>query len=76
MQDCKLVSMPIDSKHQLEAIEDEDERTDATAYQQTIGSLMYLVTGTRPDLVYTITHLSQFNSSPSTMHLTAATRVL
>jgi len=37
---------------------------------------MYLVTGTRPDLVYTITHLSQFNSSPSTKHLTAAKRVL
>jgi len=76
MQDCKAVSMPIDSNHQFKAIEDEDEHTDATAYQQIIGSLMYLVTGTRPDLLYTITHLSQFNSSPSTKHLTAAKRVL
>jgi len=46
MQDCKPVSTPIDSNHQLKAIEDEDQRTDATAYQQIIGSLMYLVTGT------------------------------
>jgi len=59
MQDCKPVSTPINSNHQLKAIEDEDERTDATAYWQIIGSLMYLVTGTRPDLAYTITHLSR-----------------
>jgi len=76
MQDCKPVSTPIDSNHQLKAVEDDDERTDATAYQQIIGSLMYSVTGTRPDLSYTITLLSQFNSSPSTKHLTAAKRVL
>jgi len=76
MQDCKPVSTPIDSNHQLKAIEDEDQRTDATAYQQILGSSLYLVTGTRPDLSYTITHLSQFESSPSTKHLTAAKRVL
>jgi len=76
MQDCMPVSTPINSNHLLKAIEDEGERTNAMAYQQIIGSLMYLVTGTRPDLSYTITHLSQFNSSPSTKHLTAAKRVL
>jgi len=37
---------------------------------------MYLVTGTRPDLSYTITHLCQCNPSPFTKHLTAARRVL
>jgi len=76
MQDCKLVSTPIDSNHQLKPIEDDNECTDATEYQQVIGSLMYLVTGTRPELGYTITHRSQCNSSPSTKHLTAAKRVL
>ena len=76
MRDCKPISTPIDSNHQLKAIEDDDEHTDPMTYQQIIGSLMYLVTGTRPDLSYTIAHLSQFNSSPSTKHLTAAERVL
>jgi len=76
MQDCKPVSTPIDSNHQLKAIQDDNERTDATAYQQIIGSLMYLVIGTRPDLPYTITHFSQFNTSPSSKQLTAAKRVL
>jgi len=76
MQDCKPISTAIDSNHQLKAIGDIDERTDATAYQQILRSLMYLVTGTRPDVSYTITHLSQFNSSPSTKHQTAAKLVL
>ena len=76
MQDCKPVWTPIDPNHRLKAIEVDEQSTDTTAYQQIIGSLMYLVTGTRPDLAYTITHISQFNSSPSIMHLTAAKRVL
>jgi len=76
MQDCKPVSTPIDPNHRLKAIEVDEQRTDTTAYQQIIGSLMYLVTGTRPDLAYPITHLSQFNSSPSITHLTAAKGVL
>jgi len=76
MQDFKPVSTPIDTNHRLKATEVDQQCTDRTAYQQIIGSLMYLVTGTRPDLVYIITHLSQFNSSPSITHLTAAKRVL
>jgi hypothetical protein len=76
MEDCKPVSTPIDPNHRLKAIEVDEHSTDTTAYQQIIGSLMYLVTGTRPDLAYTITHFSQFHSSPSITHLTAAKRVL
>jgi len=76
MQDCKPISTPIHSNFQWKAVEDEDEHTNATAYRQIFGSLMYLVTGTSPDQTYTITHLSQFNSSLSTKHLTAASRVL
>ena len=41
-----------------------------------MGSLINAVTGTRPNLSYTITHLSQFNSSSSTKHPTAAKQVL
>jgi len=76
MHDCNPVSTPIDPNHRLKAIEVDEQRTDTTAYQQIIGSLMYLVTGTRPDLAYTITHLFQLNLSPSITHLTAAKRVL
>ena len=74
MQDCNPVATPIDVNHRLMAATD-DIRVDATSYQQIIGSFMYLVTGTRPDLAYTITHLSQFNSDPSKAHMSAAKRV-
>jgi len=71
LQDWNPISTPSDSNHQWKATNDEDERTDTTAYHQIIGSVMYVVTGTRPDLVYTITNLTPFNTSLSTMHLTA-----
>lgn len=37
---------------------------------------MYLAMGTRPDLAYTITHLSQYNTDPSSAHMNVAKRVL
>jgi len=76
MQHCTPVVTPIDSSHQLMATEIAEQHTDATAYQQIIRSLMYLVTGTRPDLGFTITHLLQFNASASIKHLMAAKQVL
>jgi len=76
MQDCKPDLTPIDPNNRLKAIEVDEQKTNTTAYQQIIRSLMYSVTGTRPDLAYTITHFSQFNSSPSITHLTSAKRVL
>ena len=75
MLDCKSVWTPIDQNHQLKAIEINEQSTDTTAYQQIIVSFMYLGTGTRPDPAYTITDVSQLNSSPSITHVTAAKRV-
>jgi len=76
MHDCKPVSTPIDPNHWLKDIEVDEQRTNKTAYQQIIGPLINLVTETRSDLAYTITHLSQLNASPLVMHLTAAKQVL
>jgi len=45
-------------------------------YQSLVGSLMYHMTATRPDLAYTISVLSKFNSSPTVQHLLQAKRVL
>ena len=76
LQSCKSVSTPIDPNHRLtKNLEQTDDKT-TKAYQQIIGSLMYLVTGTRPDLAYSITHLSQFNTNPSNEHMATAKRVL
>ncbi|KAI0996963.1 hypothetical protein K3495_g11220 [Podosphaera aphanis] len=76
MNDCNPVSTPIEPNHRLRAAQQGEDRANGTYYQQIIGSVMYLVSATRPDLAYTISHLSQFSSDPSKTHLGAAKRIL
>ncbi len=39
-----------------------------TQYQMAIGSLLYLSTGTLPDIAFAVSYLSQFSSNPSIEH--------
>ena len=41
-------------------------------HQSIIGSLLYLMIGTRPDIAYAVTKLVQFATNPSQEHLTSA----
>jgi hypothetical protein len=41
-------------------------------FQQVIGSLLYIMLGTRPDIAYAVTKLSQFAANPTQMHLDKA----
>ena len=45
------------------------------SYQSAIGSLMYIMLGTCPDLTFAIQKLSSFSSNPSIDHCHAITRV-
>ena len=45
-------------------------------YRQAIGSLMYLMIGTRPGISYAVGKLAQFCESPKLKHWTAVKRVL
>ena len=75
MEECNSVTTPAD--HNVKLSEQGDEPpADLTLYLQLIGSLMYLVTYTRPDLAFIVTRLSQFNKCPSTLHMAQAKRVL
>lgn len=47
-----------------------------TIYREIVGSLIYLMTATRPDLAFTVTLLSRFMQSPTKMHLKIGRRVL
>jgi hypothetical protein len=45
-------------------------------YQSIIGSLMYAMLGSRPDLAYTVGVLGRFASEPQRVHMLAARRTL
>lgn len=79
MLDCNGVKMPIDPGIQLTRNLDENGNVGPIAdvpYQQLIGSLMYLSTGTRPDISYAVNTLSKFLKTPSNDHWQAARRIL
>ncbi|XP_041003931.1 uncharacterized mitochondrial protein AtMg00810-like [Juglans microcarpa x Juglans regia] len=48
---------------------------DPSEYRQTVGALQY-VTLTRPDIAYSVNQLCQYMQAPTTVHWTAAKRVL
>ena len=77
MIDCHPVSIPLDPNSPLRKTAEPGTGIDnINEYQSMIGSLMYAVIGTRPDLAHTVTVLSQFSSSPNQIHLQAAKRTL
>lgn len=58
MSDSKPVVTPMDVQLEHNALE--GERCDETLYRQAIGSLMYLMIGTRPDIAFVVGRLSQY----------------
>ena len=45
-------------------------------YQQMTGTLIYATIGTRPDIAFAATRLSQYNSNPTEEHIKYARYVL
>jgi transposase InsO family protein len=76
MADCKPANTPADKGIYLTKATDDDKLDNSFPYRQAIGSLIYLMTGTRPDLSWIISKLSQFLEKPTTTHVTAVKRVL
>ena len=57
---------------------DEDHKaTDAfrTQYQSAVGSLMYAMMGTRPDIAYAVSVVSRYGSNPNDEHWKAVKRI-
>jgi hypothetical protein len=53
-----------------------ESKINATEYRSIIGSLIYIMTGTRPDISFAVSKLAQFMTKPFTSHMTALKRVL
>lgn len=66
MLDCKVSEVPMQNKLQLSP--DMTKWDNKFPYRELIGSLMYIMLGSRPDLSYSITYFSQFQNSFSEEH--------
>jgi hypothetical protein len=76
MIDCKGASTPIGSGVKLVASEDDFNEEIAHKFRRCLGSVMYVMTCTRPDLCYAISKLSRYMSKPNEQHWIAMKRVL
>jgi hypothetical protein len=61
---------PMRDYENLMPTQPEEERHDANEYQQVIGSLMYAMVHTRPDIAFALGKLSQHMQDPSERHWT------
>jgi len=75
MSDCAPVRIPLSVGAKLPPVATE-EKSFHSKYQSMVGSLMYLMVATRPDLGYAVGAVSQFAASPDEEHLAAAKRIL
>lgn len=60
-----------------QAAEEDFQATEAsrTAYQSAVGSLMYAMLGTRPDIAYAVSVVSRYGSNPNESHWKAVKRI-
>ena len=76
MQECNRVYTPMEAGQKLLLATDGDELVESSKYQSLLGSLMYLVVGTCPDIAFAVATLSKFNANPTRNHFLAAKRIL
>ena len=81
MEDSKPVSTPLDLNVKLTKVleSSNDSKLDAKVtkqYQSAVGTLIYAMTATRPDISFAVGVVSQYMSSPQQPHWTAVKRIL
>jgi len=76
MSDCKPVSTPIENQSMMVAHDGVVDVNLRSMYQSAVGSLMYAMTCTRPDLAFAVGLVSRFSSNPSDVHWAAIKRIL
>ena len=77
MSTCAPVSTPADPHIRLQKSlpEDQEDSINQQRYQSAVGSLMYAMIGTRPDIAYAVSAVSQYSTNPGAAHSTAVRRI-
>jgi hypothetical protein len=86
MTNCKPVFTPMATGTDLSAFDPESDETipqmalveggPVISYQSVVGSSMYAMLGTRPDIAHTVGVLGRFSANPKGIHWAAAKRLL
>ena len=76
LQNCHTVSTPLEPGAQLVINPRTSDTEEETFYRSILGSILYLMLGTRRDLAFTVGKLSEFGSNPSPTHMKALKRLL
>ena len=76
MQDAKSVVTPVDASSKLVKAAEDDVMFDKGVYQSAVGSLLYLSTGTRPDIAFAVGNVARFSANSTKRHWTGVKRIL
>lgn len=76
MTDCKRET-PSDpnQKFSIEMYYSGDDDSEVYPYQEAVGSLLYLVQATRPDIAFAVNEVSRFNINHGKAYCTAVKRI-
>ncbi|KAF8828358.1 hypothetical protein HHX47_DHR4000721 [Lentinula edodes] len=72
MENAKMADTPLPAGFQPESTKGQLNSTLHSKFQMVIGSLLYLMLGTRPDISFAVTKLAQHAANPSQEHLNKA----
>lgn len=78
MSNAKPVSTPAEMNVKMTSNggpNGEDSKQVVVPYREAIGSLLYAVLGTRPDLAFIVSYLARFSNDPRQIHWNAVKRV-
>lgn len=81
MGNCDPVKTPSDASHKLTremspSSPNEKEKMQSIPYQEAVGSVLYLVQCTRPDIAFSVANVSQFNQNPGPAHWKGVKRIM
>ena len=76
MENSKQISTPVDVNDKLLAASKDSELVDQRLYQSAVGSLLYLSSWTRPDIMFAVSNAARFCSKPTKQHWTVVKRIM
>ena len=76
VSECNPKSIPCDPSIVNLSVEDSTTLNDSRLYKEIVGSLIYLMACTRPDIVYVVAKLSWHMCNPTIAYLNSAKNVL